>query len=151
MRGIMTGLLILTIVALAGAQDTGKTAANKEALAIKTGPAQAAQETIAEYLNPGEPIQVGPGRKFTIRIAANPTTGYGWQLAKPLDEKIVVLVTNSYLQEKTDNLRVGVGGHELWTFKAVGAGQTEISLKYVRPWEKDVPPARTNVFSVIVK
>ena len=151
MQRIMIGLTILTLAALAGAQQAGLITATKDEIAIKVIPAKPADEKVAEYLNPGEPIKVTAGRKFTIRIAANPTTGYSWQLSRPLDEKIVVLATNSYVQEQTDNLRVGVGGHELWTFKAVGAGQTDISLKYIRPWEKDVPPVNTNVFTVIVK
>ncbi|MBU4198578.1 MAG: protease inhibitor I42 family protein [Verrucomicrobia bacterium] len=113
--------------------------------------ANSAAERIEEYLNPGEPIRVTAGRKFSISIAANPTTGYGWQLAKPMDETVAVLITNSYVQDQTDMLRVGGGGHEVWIFKAIGQGQAAISLKYVRPWEKDVAPARTNVFTVIVK
>ncbi len=104
-----------------------------------------------DYLNPGAPIQVEAGRRFSIRIKSNPTTGYGWQLAKPPAEAVVVLVTNAYVPQANLQGMAGVGGHEVWTFRAVGAGQAEIALNYVRPWEKDKPPADTNVFTVIVK
>ena len=104
-------------------------------------------EKTEDYLNPGEPIMVKAGQIFTIRMESNPTTGYGWQLSKTLDNKIS-LVTNAYIPP--DSKLCGAGGHEVWTFKAVGEGQMEISMNYVRPWEKD-QPARTNVFTVIVK
>ena len=94
-----------------------------------------------------EPIMVKAGQNFTIKMESNPTTGYGWQLSKALDNKIS-LVTNAFIPP--DSKLCGAGGHELWTFKAIGEGQTDISMKYVRPWEKD-QPARTNVFTVIAK
>jgi len=121
-------------------------------LLILTGAMAYSQETnmpgkIEEYLNPGAPIKVKTGRKFTIRMEANPTTtGYSWRLAKDLNN-IIVLVTNTFIPPETDIC--GAGGHELWTFKAVCKGKAEIFMRYVRPWEKDLP-AVTNVFTVIV-
>ena len=129
MKQYLIGLLILT-VAMANSQGTTNMSEKTE-----------------EYLNPGEPIKVKAGQIFAVRMESNPTTGYGWQLSKDLDNKII-LVTNAFIPP---NSRLcGAGGHEMWTFKAVGEGQMEISMKYVRPWEKD-QPARTNVFAVIVK
>ena len=128
MRPYLIGLLILT-GALAYSQETN------------------ISEKIEEYLNPGAPIKVKTGQKFTIRMESNPTTGYGWQLAKDLNN-IVVLITTTFVPPETK--LCGAGGHELWTFKAVGEGKAEIFMRYVRPWEKD-QPARMNVFTVIVR
>jgi len=125
MKPYLIGLLILT-AAMAYSQDTNKT---------------------EEYLNPGAPIKVKAGQIFTIRMESNPTTGYSWQLSEDLNN-IIVLVTNAFIPP--DSKLCGAGGHELWTFKAIGEGQTNILMKYVRPWEKD-QPARKNVFTVIVK
>ncbi len=100
-----------------------------------------------EYLNPGEPIKVKASQIFAIRMESNPTTGNGWQMLKALDNKII-LVTNAYIPP--DSNLMGAGGHEVWAFKAIGEGQADISMQYVRPWEKD-QPVRTNVFTVIVK
>ena len=129
MKPYFIGLLILT-VAMANSQGTTNMTDKTE-----------------EYLNPGEPINVKTGQIFTIRMESNPTTGYGWQLSNTLDKKII-LVTNVFIPP--DGKLMGAGGHEVWTFKAIGEGQMEISMNYVRPWEKD-QPARTNVFTVIVK
>jgi len=103
------------------------------------------QETnkTGEYLNPGESIKVKPGQIFTISMESNPATGYNWQLSKELDS-IIILITNAYIPADSK-----LGGHEVWTFKAIDYGQTNILMKYVRPCEND-QPARTNVFTVIV-
>ncbi len=60
-----------------------------------------------------------------------------------------VLSEKKYEESRTR--MVGAGGREVWTFRAVGRGECKIGLKYVRPWEKDVPPVREAVFQVIVK
>ena len=129
MKPYLIGLLILTL-AVANSQGTTNMSEKTE-----------------EYLNPGEPIKVKAGQIFAVRMESNPTTGYGWQLSKKLDNNIV-LVTNAYMPP--DSKLIGAGGHEVWTFKAIGEGQAEISMQYVRPWLKD-QPVRTNVFTVIVK
>jgi len=82
-------------------------------------------------------IRVKTGNNFKIELKSNPTTGYQWQLAKPLNKKIVDLVSSDYIPPKT-NL-VGAGNKEIWVFKAVKKGKTEILLKYARPWESVQP------------
>ncbi len=104
-----------------------------------------------EYTQPDESIEIATGKNFAIKLVSNPTTGYGWQLAEPLNEYVVSLVTNMYEPAKTDRRVVGSGGHEIWTFNAVGKGRTEIAMEYLRSWEKDVPAIKTNVFSVVVE
>ena len=95
-----------------------------------------------------KPITVTTGREFSVTLASNPTTGYKWDLAKPLDDKLIKLVTSEYV--RPDTKLIGAGGKEVWTFKGVGEGKTEIDLKYVRPWEKDVEPVRKTNFVVVV-
>jgi predicted secreted protein len=41
-------------------------------------------------------IEAATGQEFTISLASNPSTGYRWQMAKPLDETIVKSVRNNY-------------------------------------------------------
>ena len=93
-------------------------------------------------------IEVAVEREFSVTLPSNPTTGYHWELAAPLAEGIVKLVNSTYQAPATGLL--GAGGEEIWTFKAVGRGETVIELKYVRPWEKDVAPADRASFRVTV-
>jgi inhibitor of cysteine peptidase len=103
----------------------------------------------AQDLKQAKVIEAQAGQNFTIILKSNPTTGYQWQLAKPLDESIVQLISPEYLTDKTK--LVGAGGKQVWVFKALKAGQTNISLKYVRPWEKNTPPQNEESFVIIIK
>lgn len=92
-------------------------------------------------------IQVMVKMEFSIILVSNPTTGYSWSFTVPLDDKVITLTGDEFLPP--DNLRKGAPGKQLWTFRAVGEGETTISLEYVRPWEKGKPPARSMTFTVI--
>jgi inhibitor of cysteine peptidase len=95
-----------------------------------------------------KPITVTTGQQFSVTLASNATTGYKWDLAKPLDPKALTLVTNEYVRPTTR--LVGAGGKEVWTFKAVSEGKTEIALKYFRPWETNVEPVEKTNFVVVI-
>lgn len=80
---------------------------------------------------------------------ANATTGYEWQLAIPIDDNLINLVSSEYVPDKTG--LSGSGGKSIWTFKAIQAGKAQISFKYIRPWEKDVPPAKKTTYIVDIR
>jgi len=101
------------------------------------------------FSNPAKTIEAEQCREFTIRLESNRTTGFGWDIAEPLDEKLVEFVSCEYVA--ADTALVGSPGKEIWTFRAVGAGKTTIAFKYVRPWEKDLPPANKTAFAIVVK
>lgn len=94
-------------------------------------------------------IRASVGVEFTIILDSNPTTGYSWDFSSPPDERIIKLIDDTF-QPPITRLK-GAGGKQLWTFSPMGEGETTISLKYVRPWEKDTPPVRTKTFTVIVE
>lgn len=99
-------------------------------------------------------VETTVGKEFTIELESNITTGYGWQLQKPVDGSLVKAVGNEYQstpQPPGEEPMAGVGGKEVWTFKALRAGKTTIDFKYVRPWEADKPPAGTASFRVVIK
>lgn len=94
-------------------------------------------------------IQVEAGKPFAIRFQSSPGTGYNWVLAAEPDKKLL-----EFLGEKMAEPGSGLlGGREtfVWTFRALAAGETEIAMNYVRPWEKEAAPARTHVFKVKIR
>jgi inhibitor of cysteine peptidase len=97
---------------------------------------------------PATPVKVRKGQTFTLTLRSNPTTGYIWQLGKPPEDGVIQFIDNQYRGDKSG--LVGAGGREIWTFKAVGTGETTIDLKYVRPWEKNTAPAKSALFKVVV-
>jgi inhibitor of cysteine peptidase len=97
----------------------------------------------------GSPIHARAGEIFSITLDSNPTTGYQWKLANPLDEKALKLISSEYRMPETQ--MVGTGGKEAWTFKALSMGQATISFEYVRPWEKDREPAKKAIFKINIQ
>ena len=97
----------------------------------------------------GNTLRVRVGEEFRITLDSNPTTGYRWSLAQPIDKKILNLVSTEYIAPETD--RVGAGGHEIWIFRAIGRGSGTIALKYIRPWEKAEVPERRKYFKVVIR
>ncbi len=93
-------------------------------------------------------LEVEVGHEFSLTLDSNPTTGYRWELIKPLDGSVLELLSKEYVASDTELL--GASGKEEWTFRAVGQGTTEISLQYVRPWEENTLPVVTKTFVVVV-
>lgn len=94
-------------------------------------------------------IQARAGEEFVIVLDANATTGYEWQIASPIDEKVIRLIGSKYVPDNTG--LVGSGGKSSWTFKALQAGRAKIDFKYVRSWEKGIPPAKEASYMVNIE
>lgn len=110
------------------------------------------QQKSGEQIPPANQLTVMKGNEFTISLESNPSTGFRWFLAKPLDENRVKLVGSEYKHRPAAGVpRLGAGGVEVWTFRAVGEGTTSILLEYKRSWEKGVAPAKTAVYSIVVR
>ena len=101
----------------------------------------------ATLTDPAQPIEVQAGETFTIIIASNPSTGYYWQIVNDLNG--VEFVSSEYQAEEP--VMPGSGGVEVWTFKAISAGETQIILGSFPPGESDGEPQQSTVFDVIVK
>lgn len=96
------------------------------------------------------PISAARGSEITITLASNHTTGYSWRLANKPNAAVVKFLRSEYVAPNNTG-RVGQGGVEALSFRAVGRGTSTIVLEYARPWEKNVQPAKKQVFSVMVK
>jgi predicted secreted protein len=94
-------------------------------------------------------IETAPGKEFKVILNSNPTTGYHWELVGELDPKVVEFVSKDYNPDASQ--AVGSGGVEVWVFKAVAAGETEITLGYYPPSGAEAQPQTTETFKVSVK
>jgi inhibitor of cysteine peptidase len=99
------------------------------------------------YTDPGQTVNIGANQEFIIALGSNPTTGYSWQ--ESYDETRLELVKWNY-EEPTEEGVVGAGGIEYFRFKALKAGQADITLVYEQPWEGGETGA-TKVFTVEIK
>ena len=105
---------------------------------------------VKTYTDSGQTIYIGVNQEFVIAIGANPTTGYDWEVS--LDETILELVEKTYkLAEEAEHEIVGAGGVDYFRFKALKAGEAEITLVYKRSWEEETPQDVTKVFTVSIE
>ncbi len=100
--------------------------------------------------NPQAVIQTSPGSEFKVVIDSNPSTGYHWEIIGELDANVVELVGKEYQSTSQPGL-VGGGGIDIWTFKAVGPGETTITLGSFPPSSDATTPTQTEAFTVLVK
>ena len=84
------------------------------------------------YVDPGIAIQVAVGEEFALALAGNPTTGYAWQVRS--DGQILKPLGQEF---ELGGEGVGAGGLEVFRFRALETGETEIACEYRRPWEKE--------------
>jgi inhibitor of cysteine peptidase len=91
------------------------------------------------------------GQGLEVRLPGNPSTGFRWEFS--LGSQGVLRQDGEPRFERGDSPPgvVGAGGTEVFRFVPVGAGVQDLSFAYRRPWEKDVPPARTLAFRVSVE
>lgn len=122
--------------------------ADASAAAAKDAPAPKTVEMTRD--DDGKTVTVRPGDTVRIKLKSNRTTGYSWAMTGKLDEKVLKSEGNEYKVDEHPAGMVGVGGSDVWTFKALAAGKTEIVLGYARPWEKDKEPAQAFKLTVVV-
>ncbi len=98
---------------------------------------------------PKATVEVTLGQNAVITLESNHTTGFRWELAAPLDRTKLEFVDTNYVTGGSG--LIGAGGQEVWTFKTINSGTTEVALKYIQPWEKNKPPAREATVVVVIK
>ncbi|MBM4467164.1 MAG: protease inhibitor I42 family protein [Chloroflexi bacterium] len=119
------------------------------ALTLATGCSPQQQEVKATIDHNGREMQLRKGQTLVVTLEANPTTGYSWEVAEPLDEQ--VLRQAGEPEFKAESEALGAGGVQILRFQAVNAGQTTLKLAYHRPWEKGVEPLETYSIEVVVR
>ena len=97
----------------------------------------------------GKQITVNAGDSFTLTLDSNVTTGFSWSNASISNASVLQETSHEYITPPTP--RIGQGGHEKWTFKALAEGTNTISMNYSRSWETGVAPAATFNVTIVVQ
>lgn len=103
----------------------------------------------SKEIGPGGMVETSVGKEFKVVLDANPSTGYHWDIAGELDTNVVELVSNEF--RASEPVLPGSGGQEVWIFKAVGPGETSVTLGYYPPSNGPTEPEKTQTFTVKVK
>lgn len=143
---IRTAIPLIAAVISLSACDPGVSPPVEEAFSTP-----AATATEVQGIRDGR-TSLAVGQTLTIALPSNATTGYRWQV-EGLDADVLAPGT-PFGDEITDPHApgmVGVGGHSVWTFRAVRAGETTLTFTYSRSWERDTPPAETATYTITVR
>ncbi|MBF7685468.1 protease inhibitor I42 family protein [Acinetobacter sp. B10A] len=84
-------------------------------------------------------LQMKVGQSLMFHAPENVSTGYQWQIAQQLHH---FSVEQSEQKTKEQPMMVGQPTEKIFQFSALQAGEEEISLHYVRPWEVTAPAER---------
>ncbi len=82
-------------------------------------------------------FQATVGDTVRVKLCSNPSTGFKWSETASISDQTVIQQTDHKLvmPESEPPPPPGTPGQEVWTFKALGTGTSNISLEYSRPWE----------------
>ncbi|MFN8401452.1 MAG: protease inhibitor I42 family protein [Anaerolineales bacterium] len=87
-------------------------------------PVDPAGSSMPALTDPSQPITVNAGEVFMIVVESNPSTGYHWEVVGDLSG--VELVSREYTA--AEPVIPGSGGVEVWTFKAITAGDASFTI-----------------------
>ncbi len=91
--------------------------------------------------------EVTLNKPFEIKLEANPTTGYKWEVS--YDKRFLRLDKESHKRDPSKPAtHVGVGGITTFVFMPIRTGKTTMDFRYKRSWEKEV--ARKKSYRVTI-
>lgn len=99
----------------------------------------------------GRTVVLQTGISMSVILKSNPLTGYGWKI-KSSDDEILQQTGKAYNSAcPSDTDRVGCGGEDVWDFRTVGNGMTQLEMIYYRPWEGEASKTKTFILNVYVR
>ena len=104
-----------------------------------------------KHKNIRQEIEVKAGDSFKVILSSNPTTGFQWSETANISVPGILEQVSHELVPPAQTGAVGAPGQEIWTFKALKAGTSTISLEYSRPWQGGEKREWTFEMTVLVK
>jgi len=115
-----------------------------------TTPINVSCDDFAEQPHIVKVVQLYAKSSVVVTLCSNQTTGFAWpESAQISDPAVVEQIDHRYEPPQGDI--VGAAGQEVWTFKALEQGQSNILLEYSRPWEGGEKGAWSLTLVVVVQ
>jgi inhibitor of cysteine peptidase len=105
----------------------------------------ASQRLMLDEKDDGTTSTVRAGDTLIVSLRSNASTGYTWRIAQN-DQEHLRPLGEAY--DQPTHAMPGAPGRQVFRFQARSPGRSTLRLDYVRPWEKNTPPAET--FSIAV-
>ena len=107
------------------------------------------KDTISRHVSKN--IEVSAGSRFTLALWSNQTTGFRWSESATIGDRDVMQQLDHEFVPPEDEGVVGAAGIEVWTFKALKRGTSNIVMEYSQPWEGGEKDAYGFFLTVVVK
>ena len=107
----------------------------------------------SSHHNITQTLEVQAGETFEVKLCSNPTTGFKWSEDSQISDT-TALKQEAHVfvgSESEPPPPPGTPGQEVWVFKALKQGTSEIYFEYSRPWEGGEKGEWTYTLNVIVK
>ncbi|MFO0675968.1 MAG: protease inhibitor I42 family protein [Polyangiaceae bacterium] len=145
------GSVSVLALALSTAACSG---ASADADDLATDVTSAATTTIhVDASDDGATVDAKVGDTIVLSLASNPSTGFGWSVTGTT--RTLGYPAESFEAANTNGPVVGAGGTAKFTWETKNllspVGSHSVTLAYRRPWETNVPPARTFTFTLRLK
>ena len=108
------------------------------------------RELSVDITSSGKEVTLATGGTLTVTLESNASTGYSWNENANITDKTVLQQTDQKYQAPATPI-AGAGGKEVWTFKALKAGNSMISMEYRQPFNPSATPAKRFTLTVVVQ
>ena len=98
----------------------------------------------------GQQVTLQRDQDMILELAANPSTGYRWQIELTASA-VLDKIGNEQFSAAASSDAVGAGGMTTWHFRAARSGTDLLRLVYRRPWEQNIPAAKSVVYTINVR
>jgi inhibitor of cysteine peptidase len=127
---LLSGIALMTILLLfipgcVSFKSAERTSATSQTVTVSLDE-MAAQNTVLKY------VEMLNSQTITVRLGANPSTGYSWSEAAITHPDVIMQVSRHYEEPENTGL-AGAGGNDVWVFKATDTGLAMIKMSYSRP------------------
>ena len=119
------------------------------AISLVLASTAAARTVTVTEKNAGEEAILERGNTLAVTLPTTSGTGYVWQVAKT--DVATLVPSGKPTFEHDEKAMPGAMWHQTFRFTAAAAGTVKLELQYLRPWEKDTPPAKVFTLNVFVK
>jgi inhibitor of cysteine peptidase len=141
---IMVGLMITTIAGCSSADAAANVPRNThKSIEVSIDELMQKKQIVRD-------IEINKGDTLTVTLGSNPTTGFSWTEQTLISDNAIIEQTNHESVDPATNA-LGAAGKEVWTYRTLKAGKTEISTEYSRPWTGGEKAEWTFKLTVTVK
>ncbi len=95
-------------------------------------------------------IEVENGQEVLLSFKSTPSAGYKWVLSSKSDTASLQFIKKEINKEQKDIPILGGQVEEVWHFKAISIGKSDLIFYYKRNWE-NIPPLDSLLYKIKIQ